>query len=177
MDEKSEDSTELSWTQDIETVLRNINDNSDRLQEQHRRLYLNYSNQLYYYRVPIIILSSINSVFSVGLVQYVPQTTTSVINCLISLGCACISAIELFVGVNKSIETSLMTYHGYKLLSIKISTCLKLSRNNRELEGVPFLKEVIGEYNKLLEQSIVITDYLDDVLTYKQNPLQIETTP
>jgi hypothetical protein len=177
MDEKSEDSTELSWTQDIETVLRNINDNSDRLQEQHRRLYLNYSNQLYYYRVPIIILSSINSVFSVGLVQYVPQTTTSVVNCLISLGCACISAIELFVGVNKSIESSLMTYHGYKLLSIKISTCLKLSRNNRELEGVPFLKEVISEYNKLLEQSIVITDYLDDVLTYKQNPLQIDVSP
>lgn len=177
MDEKSEDSTEMSWTQDIETVLRNINDNSDRLQEEHRKLYLNYKSQLYYYRIPIILFSSINSVFSVGLARYVPQTTTSVVNCLISLGCACISAVELFVGVNKSIETSLMTYHGYKLLSIKISTCLKLSRNNRELEGVPFLKEVIGEYNKLLEQSIVITDYLEDVLTYKQNPLQIETSP
>jgi hypothetical protein len=177
MDEKSEDSTEISWTQDIETVLRNINDNSDRLQEQHRKLYLNYKSQLYYYRIPIILFSSINSVFSVGLARYVPQTTTSVINCLISLVCACVSAVELFIGVNKSIETSLTTYHGYKLLSIKISTCLKLSRNNRELEGVPFLKEVIGEYNKLLEQSIVITDYLDDVLTYKQNPLQIETTP
>jgi len=103
-------------------------------------------------------------VFSVGLTTYVPQTTTSVINCLISLGCACVSAIELFIGINKSMETSLFAYHGYKLLTVKISTCLKLSRANRELEGVPFLKEVINDYNKLLEQSLVISPYLDDIL-------------
>lgn len=165
MDENSADSTtELSWTKDIETILNHINKNADYLQEEHRKLYLSLKNQLYYYRIPIIIFSSINSVFSVGLTTYVPQTTTSVINCLISLGCACVSAIELFIGINKSMETSLVAYHGYKLLTVKISTCLKLSRANRELEGVPFLKEIVNEYNKLLEQSLVISPYLDDIL-------------
>ena len=164
MDENSADSTELSWTNDIETVLKQLNKNADYLQEEHRKLYLSLKTQLYYYRIPIILFSSINSVFSVGLTTYVPQNTTSVINCLISLGCACVSAIELFIGINKSMETSLIAYHGYKLLTVKISTCLKLARGNRELEGVPFLKEVLSEYNKLLEQSLVISPYLDDIL-------------
>ena len=176
MDEtKSVDSTEASWTEDIEEVLRNINYNSDYLQEEHRRMYLYLKCQLYYYRIPIIIFSSVNSVLSVGLSNYVPQSTTSVINCMISLMCACISAIELFVGINKGMETSLAAYHGYKLLTVKISACLKLSRNNRELEGVPFLKEVISDYNNLFEQSVVISPYVDDILVKigdSANPLR-----
>ena len=176
MDEtKSIDSTEASWTDDIEEVLRNINFNSDYLQEEHRRMYLYLKCQLYYYKIPIIIMSSLNSVFCVGLSVYIPQQTTSVINCLISLLCACISAIELFIGINKGMETSLSAYHGYKLLTVKISACLKLSRNNRELEGVPFLKEVISEYNNLFEQSVVVSPYVDDILVKignEMNPLR-----
>jgi hypothetical protein len=165
MDENiSVDSTEVSWTDDIEEVLRNVNENSDYLQEEHRRQYLYLKCQLYYYRIPIILFSSVNSVFSVGLSAYVSQKTTSLVNCMISLLCACISAIELFVGIHKGMENSLAAYHGYKLLTIKISACLKLTRKNRELEGVPFLKEVLSDYNNLLETSMVISPYLDDIL-------------
>ena len=94
---------------------------------------------------------------------------------MISLLCACISAIELFVGINKGMETSLFAYHGYKLLTVKISACLKLARCNRELDGVPFLKEVISEYNNLFEQSVVISPYVDDILVKiegVENPLR-----
>jgi len=50
MDEHSADSTtELSWTNDIETILKHINKNADYLQEEHRKLYLALKNQLYYY--------------------------------------------------------------------------------------------------------------------------------
>ncbi len=164
MDDTSVDSTEASWTDDIEEVLRNVNDNSDYLQEEHRRQYMFLKCQLYYYRIPIILFSSINSVFSVGLSTYIPQQTTSLVNCLISLLCACISAIELFIGIHKGMENSLAAYHGYKLLTIKISTCLKLSRKNRELGGVPFLKEVLSDYNNLLETSMVISWLLRSVI-------------
>ena len=179
MDEnKSVDSTEASWTDDIEEVLSNINNNSDYLQEEHRKMYLYLMCQLYYYRIPIIIFSSVNSVLCVGLATYIPQETTSVINCMISLLCACISAIELFVGINKGMETSLSAYHGYKLLTIKISTCLKLSRQNRELEGVPFLKEIISDYNNLFEQSVVISSRVDDTLVKIKSlkPMSIENS-
>lgn len=173
-DAKSEDTTEESWTPDIEDILKHINYNSDYLQEEHRKLYLYLKCQLYYYRIPIIILSSINSVFSVGLSIYIPQQTTSVVNCLISLLCACISAVELFLGINKSLDTSLASHHGYKLLTIRISSCLKLNSIHRELQGNIFLKEILSEYNNLMEQSIVIIPYVDDILVKidnAQNPL------
>jgi hypothetical protein len=177
-DTTSVDSTEASWTEDIEEVLRNVNENADYLQEEHRRQYLFLKCQLYYYRIPIILFSSINSVFSVGLSTYISQQTTSLVNCLISLLCACISAIELFIGIHKGMENSLAAYHGYKLLTIKISTCLKLSRKNRELAGVPFMKEILAEYNNLLETSMVISPYLDDILVRvgdTSNPLRNRT--
>lgn len=185
MDEsKSIDSTEASWTDDIEEVLRNINENSDYLQEEHRRMYLYLKCQLYYYRIPVIILSSTNAALSVGLSSYVSQEATSVVNCMISLVCACISSIELFVGINKGMETSLAAYHGYKLLTVKISACLKLSRSNRELEGVPFLKEIISDYNNLFEQSVVISPHVDDMLVKigdsgnpLRKPLSMESFP
>jgi len=170
-DSASENTAEESWTDDIELILKNINNNADYLQEEHRKKYLYLKCQLYYYRIPIIIFSSINSVFSVGLTFYIPQATTSAVNCLISLLCACISAVELFVGVNKSLDTSLSSYHGYKLLTIKISSCLKLARPNRELRGLPFLKDVVNDYNNLLEQSLVVLPYLDDIL------VKIDNTP
>jgi hypothetical protein len=170
MDEtKSDDSSEESWTEDIELILKNINNNADYLQEEHRKVYLHMKCQLYYYRIPIIIFSSLNSVFSVGLSLYIPQQTTSAINCLISLLCACISAVELFIGINKSLDSSLASYHGYKLLTIKISACLKLARLNRETHGIPFLKEVLMEYSTLLEQSIVIMPFLEDTLVKIDN--------
>jgi len=82
--------------------------------------------------------------------------------------------------VNKALESSLVSYHGYKLLTIKISSCLKLSRSNRELRGVVFLKDVINDYNNLLEQSLVIMPYMDDTLVkidYSANPLLIRRSP
>jgi len=185
MDEtKSVDSTESSWTDDIEEVLRNINYNSDCLQEEHRRMYLYLKCQLYYYRTPIIIFSTLNSFLCVALVNYIPQESASVINSMISLLCACISAIELFIGINKGMETSLTAYHGYKLLTVRISSCLKLARCNRELEGLPFLKEIISEYNNLFEQSLVISPYVDDILVKigdlgkpLKKPLSMESLP
>jgi hypothetical protein len=170
-DTKSDDTSEDSWTDDIELVLKNINTNADYLQEEHRKVYLHMKCQLYYYRIPIIIFSSLNSVFSVGLSRYIDQQATSTVNCLISLLCACISAVELFIGINKTLDASLSSYHGYKILTIKISACLKLARLNREMHGITFLKEVLTEYSNLLEQSIVILPFLDDTL------VKIDNTP
>jgi hypothetical protein len=158
------EANEDSWTPDIELVLGQINQNADYLQEEHRRMYHNLKTQLYYYRIPVILLSSINSVFSVGLTTYLSQPTTSGINSIISLSCACISAIELFVGVDKALESSLASYHGYKLLTMKISTCLKLQKANREIHGTLFLKDVLNDYSKLMEQSNVLLPSLNDVL-------------
>jgi hypothetical protein len=157
-------STLASWTEDINKILQSLQDNTDQYQKFHKEKYIRYKSTLIIFRIPVIVLSSVNSVLSVGLSNYIQQETTSVINCLMSLTCATISAVELFLGINKKMEQSLMSYHGYKLLSIKLATQLRLDVQNRTEDGHEFLTEVLTEYKNLFESSNVLSKSFNDKL-------------
>ena len=160
----SDDSTLASWTDDISSILLSLQDNTDQLQKLHKEKYLHYKGRLIVFRVPLIILSAVNSVFSVGLSAYTSQETTSTVNCIISLGCAIISSIELFLGIHKKMEQSLVSYHGFKLLSIRIASCRRLAPENRQEDGQTFLTSVLNEYRNLFEGSNVLRSGLHDRL-------------
>ena len=157
-------STATSWTDDIELVLRNILYNSNVLSSQHKTNYLQYKARLKYYKIPVIILSAVNSVISVGLSQFIKQDAVSVMTCLLSLICGCISSIELFMNINKNQEIELDAYRGFTSLSVKLSSTLKLERDNRDAHGIQFLTNVISEYNRLFENSLVLIENIDDKL-------------
>ena len=163
-------STLDTWSTDVEQILYDIRDNSDILSQHHKDAYIVLQTQLVYFRIPLIILSALNSVFSVGLSAYLVQQTVSTVNCLMSLICACISSLELFLQIQKKQEVELASYHGYYLLGTKISAMLKLSREHREGEGLTFLNNMISEYNNLFEQSNVNHQGIDDRLVFILNP-------
>lgn len=173
----SEEGTIQGWSDDVELVCRNIEHNASQLSKLHKSQYLRLINQQIYYRIPIIVLSSINSIFSVGLSEYVQQSVVSVTNCLISLLCGIISAIELYFQLTKRIECELMAYREYYLLGIRINTCLKLERDHRrETSGIDFLIEVENKYNTLFESSSVLAqEYTDELqlrsIIYTKSPV------
>ena len=55
------------WTPDIEIVLENIRINSVLLSKEHSKRYFALKQTLQYFRLPVIIISGINSIVSVGL--------------------------------------------------------------------------------------------------------------
>ena len=77
----SSNSTNSEWSDDIEQILENIRHNSVILSNEHKKEYLYLKGFLIYFRLPVIILSGINSVFSIGLNTYIDQTTVSLITC------------------------------------------------------------------------------------------------
>jgi len=165
IDEKKDDASDETvehWSTDIEQILHDIRSNSEILALHHKRSYLLLQSQLVYFRVPLIVLSALNSVFSVGLAVYIDQATVSTVNCLMSLVCAIISSVELFLQIQKKLELELTSYHGYYLLGTKISATLKLARHHREIEGISFLNTTISEYTNLFEQSCVNRVDIDD---------------
>ena len=172
-DGDSEDTTH-TWTNDIHSILKDLLHNCDELQKHHKTKYLINKKRLSYFRIPTILLSSINSVFSVGLTVYISQEKTSIINCLLSFLCGAIGAVELFLQINKKLEQSILSYQGYKLLSIKISSELKLNPSNRKLEGTDFLMEVLDEYRNLFEKSNVLRDKLNDKLIKMNEPYVVK---
>jgi hypothetical protein len=100
----------------------------------------------------------------VGLSQFIKQDAVSVMTCLLSLICGCISSIELFMNINKNQEIELDAYRGFTTLSVKLSSTLKLERENRDSHGTQFLTNVISEYNRLFENSLVLISDIDDKL-------------
>jgi len=168
------------WSTDVEKVLYDIRANSEVLSTHHKAAYMLLQERLVYFRIPLIVLSAVNSVFSVGLNMYLVQATVSTINCLVSLLCACISSVELFLQIQKKMEVELSSYHGYYLLGTRISATLKLNREHRETEGITFLNQAIAEYNNLFEQSNVNMSAMDDQLVSIINPhvaVKVTTSP
>jgi hypothetical protein len=163
-DESSTES-QNGWSDDIEALLRDMEYNSGILSQIHKTNYLSLHEYIKYFKLPIIILSSVNSIFSVGLNAYLSQGLVSSINCLISLICGIISSIELYLGLQKKIENELLSYRDYYLLSVKINNCLKLKREHRtEPNGQLFLTDITNEYTGLFESSEIHSQNFRDRL-------------
>lgn len=157
------DSTE-SQSSDIESILDKIRRNSIQMGYTHKKEYENFKSKLVYYKIPTIILSSINSVFSVGLAVYMPQHQVSVLNCLISLICGIIVSVELYLQLEKSMANELEVSKSYHLLAIEIQKFLLTDRANRSIDCAPFLDKSYNQYTKLFENSRLLEKSINDNL-------------
>jgi hypothetical protein len=156
---------DINHSDDIEGILDKIRRNSIQLNYAHKQTYEKLKNKLIYFRIPTIILSSINSVFSVGLVEYMPQQQVSVINCLISLVCGIIVSVELYLQIEKAMSVEYDVSKSYYLLSIEIQRFLLTNRANRTIDCQPFLDESYNQYTKLFENSRLLKKSIHDTLT------------
>ena len=143
------------WTDDIEHILTNVLENCSLISEHHKQEYKDLQERLKYFKVPVIVISAMNSVFSFALLAWLSQTTTTSINCFLSLICSIISSIELYLNIAKRSDIELTSYKNYYLLSIKINAVLKLNKENRVQDPKTFLSEIMNEYNSLFTESNV----------------------
>jgi len=143
------------WSTDIETFLHNILENCSLISEHHKQEYKDLQERLKYFKVPVIVISAVNSVFSFALLAWFSQKTTTSINCFLSLICSIISSIELYLNIAKRSDIELISYKNYYLLSVKINAVLKLNKENRIQDPKAFLSEIIHEYNSLFNESNV----------------------
>lgn len=150
---------------DIELILENIRYNCVVMSEQHKKRFLALKGVLRYFRIPIIILSGVNSVISVGLQPYLEQGAISIITCLVSLLCGIIGSIELYLSIQTQMENELITSKEYYLLSIDIYKCLSLKISNRSIDLKAFMEEKFASYQKLIEKSNIIVCDITDRLT------------
>ena len=165
----SESSAE-SWTHDIECVLKNILANCNELQRRHKSQYMYYQSTLKYFQVPLIVLASINSVLAVSLANYISQPKTSLVNCVFSLVCACISSIQMFLKVDDKMKQELNAYYNFKLLALKIGSTLKLDTSNRSGEGGKFLDDCLNDYKSYLQSALVLSGTVPDKVVELESP-------
>lgn len=169
------DETVQGWSSDIETLCLDIQHNTSRLADIHKQNYLALINFHRYFQIPVIIISTFNSVFAIGLTSYTSQDVVSSVNCVMSMICSIIVSIELYLNITKKTDNELTSYRAYYMLSVKIANTLHLEREHRQCRsGTEFLTEVQHEYNQLFGESLVPHQTLDDNLVKINSLLSID---
>lgn len=165
------------WTADIEFVLENIRVNCVVLSKEHKRQYFIFKDILQYFRLPLIIISGINSIISVGLQPYVTQSIISMVTCLLALICSIIGSIELYLAIQKSMENELTAQRDYYLMSVDIYKTLSLSREHRPIPAKDYLEKQYNSYCKLIENSNTVMKRLEDRLAPLPNSIKLFMPP
>lgn len=149
---------------DIEGVLNKIRANSMILSNYHRKRFLLLKARLKYYRIPIIVFSSVNAVASVCLGGFLAQAYISLLNMFLSLVVGIIGSVEMFLQINRELESSLVNQKEFYILSCDIFKYLALEKNNRIIEERIFLGDTYTRYIKLIETSYTLKKKIDDKL-------------
>jgi len=163
---------ENDWTADIESVLENIRQNCVVLTNEHKAQYFHLKYILQFFRLPVIIISGINSVVSVGMTSYMEQGAISITTCILALTCSIIGSIELYLAIQRGMENELASQQSYYLLGVDIFKNLSLSREHRPIPAKEYLDKCYNIYVKLTENSNAVIKNLEDKLA----PLPITIT-
>jgi len=163
------------WNPQILHVLNNIRTNSAFLSQYHKKKYFKYKGYAKYFKIPIIILSGINSVTSVGMQIYIQQDIISGITCIISLVCAIITSIELYLGIQRTMENELLASKEFYLLSIDIYKTQALAPSDRLVNARAYLEDKFKTYCKLIENNELLYKRVQDSLQPVTVPTQQDT--
>jgi hypothetical protein len=178
-----------TWTSDVNDVLDKIRINSIKLSNEHKKTYFILAARIKWFRVPVIFLSAIGSVFGIGLSPYVPQIIVSELCAVISMFVGLIGSVELFLAISTKMENELVQSKELYLLSIEIQKTLLLDHGNRNGNGMAYLEDRFNTYSKLIENSYLMecrildelaplpNEYQEKIKSSKSNTSLSKTTP
>ena len=154
-------------------LLDKIRINSVNLANYHNHRYHVYKNILFtIFRVPLILLSGLNSFFAVGLQMYMHQHIISLITAIVSLFCGILTSIELLLNLQKRMEMEQETGKAYYRLSVEVYTELGKSVKDRGVDGDlrDFLKSKHNDYQNLFASANTVNmserNFIDEFELY-----------
>ena len=170
------------WSEEIEEICEKLRINCVNLSEYHRKRYYTFKSYGKWFRLPLIVLASVNSTASVGLQPVLDQQIISGITCLLGMIMGIIGSLELYLGIQSSMELELKQSKEYYTLAIHLFKTLTLKRENRLEDGKEYLNSQYSLYIKLCESSNLLdrkmkTDLLAAIPTnYESNSSQGDET-
>lgn len=147
----------------IKRVLEMICVNCVKHSLYHNARYHFYRRCLYAcFRIPSLILSSLNGFFAVGLQKYIHQHTISLTNAGLSLFCGILTGIEILLNLQKRMEAEMDTYKRYYKLNVEIQKELIIysHKNDEKMEKIKdFLEKKYNEYQGIIASSNIVTNH------------------
>ena len=162
---------DLNFTNDVEGVLENIRINSAILHDFHRKQFISLNGKIKYYRIPVLIFSSIASVWAVSADSFLPQEQVSLTSSALGLIASLITSIELFEKIDEKMKLAEELSHKFYTMSVEIFKMLSFYDKNRGVSGKEYLSQVFSEYVKMVEKSDLTSKKLKDKLMPLPQPL------
>ena len=150
---------------DIDILLDKIRCNCSVLSRYHQKRYLSLKSRLKFYRIPILVLSALNSVTAVGLSPYLQQNYVSLLNMSMSLIVGIIGSVEMYYGINTQMEIESNGSRDFYILGTDIYKYLSLKEEHKSELSVEFLNTSYNRYIKLVETSLVLKKKVEDKLS------------
>ena len=153
---------ENKWSADIEDVLDSIRENCVLMSKTHKESYFFYKKVVKYFRIPTILLSSVGSVSSVGLTNYLHQNHISALTCALALIVSILNSIELFLKITDTMEQENECSKAFYALGVGIKKTRMLDRERRSQEGNIYLEKSYSQYMTLMEKSNLLSGSFKD---------------
>jgi hypothetical protein len=123
------------------------------------------SKKIKWFRVPVIFLSALGSLFGFGLSPYLSQNIISELCSTLSLVVGLIGSLEIFLGLNTKMENELIQSKELYLFAIEIQKTLLLDINHRHCDGMIYLEDKFNMYSKFIQDSFLLECQIIDELT------------
>jgi hypothetical protein len=140
-----------SWSNEVELVLEEVLKNSIRLSKIHSGNYYYYAQHSQYFDLPIIIISTFSATFAIGATLYIAQSHVTTIVSLLSMVIAILTSIKLYLNLGAKLKNENNMATEFNTLSLNLAKTLKLSRWQRDGDGIQYLDKIYSEYIKLVE--------------------------
>ena len=155
------DTSELDhWSNECELLLAEWSEKASCFRWLHSRSEKKYRFRYYLYSIPVIILSTLTGAANVGLSSYVPEskqsTAQAIVGC-VNIFAGIISTLQNFLKVVEFMESHRSAGVSWSKLGRNISIELAIDPNRRQ-NCHDFLNICRAEYDRLIEQSPLITD-------------------
>ena len=164
------DTSELDhWSDECELLLAEWSEKASCYRWLHNKSEKKYRIRYYLFSIPVIILSTLTGAANVGMDSYIDKENKSMaqgIVCGVNIFAGILSTLQTFLKVCENMENHRSAGISWSKLGRNI--CIELAIDpNRRQNCHDFLNICRAEYDRLIEQSPLITDDIINTFTKK----------
>jgi len=156
------------WSNECEILLAEWSEKSSCYRWLHNKSEKKYRSRYYMFSIPVIILSTLTGAANVGMDSYIDDENKSMAQGIVggvNIFAGILSTLQTFLKVCENMENHRSAGVSWSKLGRKISIELAIDPNRRQ-NCHDFLNICRAEYDRLIEQSPLITD--DIINTFKK---------
>jgi len=159
------------WNEDHELLLESLQKSCFRLGKEYKQKYFKLRDKLQWFRIPIIIISSIGGFLSLSNSGYIPPLYNKWVSLFVgftNLTVTIISLIESFKKIDTRMNGSYTTYINFQKLHDEISIIKRIPPNERDTNGNDTINNLFSKYESFIADAPILRKIINDDIGFNE---------